>query len=572
MNFTGGITMFYLLANAGDGAVSHLNLVLLFGLLILGGTLGAQVFQKLHIPQVVGYVTVGIILGPGLKIVSQQAVEVLELFGLFTLGIIGFLIGGELKRNIFVRFGKQVFTILLFEGVVAFLLVLVAGFLTLLCFYDWQIALAIALVFGAICSATDPASTINVLWEYKTRGPLTTMLIAIVALDDALALVLYITSISLASLLTGHKEAGLLTMVFHSFYEMAGSLGLGAAAGLILPWILRRTDNEEKILILTVGIVVLIIGLARALGLDIILSSMAMGVTLVNMSPRQSVRSFEVVRRFSPPLYVLFFVLIGARLNVNMTSQIGVLAGVYVLSSVIGKTTGSYWGAVYSKAVPEIRKYLGFCLYQQGTIAFALLIMASHRFEGQIRDMMLSVIIAGVFILQLFGPLFVKMGIKKAGEVGMNITEEDLIKTYTVKDVMDSEPASIAQDLPLQQILEVFSTTDSVYYPVVDGQSRITGIITIPDIKEMFASREVAGWLLACDVAEPVRDKTTPDKPLEEAMEQMRRYDLGNMPVVASDGSDELVGVLDYRKTLRKISAEVLNRRKIADGIAVATG
>jgi len=160
------------------------------------------------------------------------------------------------------------------------------------------------------------------------------------------------------------------------------------------------------------------------------------------------------------------------------------------------------------------------------------------------------------------------VGVKKAGEVGMNVTEEDLIKTYTVADVMDTSPTTITQDLPLQQILEVFSTSESVYYPVIDAQLRITGVVTIPDIKEMFANQDVAGWLLACDVAEPVRDKTTPDKPLEEVIEHMRRYHLENVPVVASEDNDELVGVLDYSKTLRKISAEILHKREMADGQA----
>ena len=347
---------------------------------------------------------------------------------------------------------------------------------------------------------------------------------------------------------------------------------LGAAGGLILLWLIRRTDNEERILILTVGMVVLSIGLAKSLGLDIILLSMALGMTLVNLSPRQSVRSFELVRKFSPPLYILFFVLIGARLNVTLTSKVWILAAVYVIGSIAGKTTGSYLGAVYCRSTPAIRKYLGLCLYQQGTIAMALLIMASHRFEGQVRDMMLSVIITGVFVLQLIGPMFVRIGIKKAGEVGLNITEGDLIKTYAVADVMDTKPTSISQDLPLQRILEVFSSSESSYYPVVDSKSVVIGIITIAGIKEMFANQDVAGWLLACDVAEPVRDKTTPNKPLEEAMEHMRLYDLENIPVVADEKSDELVGVLDYHRSLRKISAEVLQRRKAADEMALAAG
>jgi Mg/Co/Ni transporter MgtE len=182
------------------------------------------------------------------------------------------------------------------------------------------------------------------------------------------------------------------------------------------------------------------------------------------------------------------------------------------------------------------------------------------------------VVMTATFLMEVFGPMLVKLGVKKAGEVGMNVTEEDLIKTYAVRDVMNSEPASIPQDLPLHQILEVFSTTDSLYYPVVDSQSRIIGVITVAGIKEMFANQDVAGWLLACDVAEPVLDRTTPRKPLEEAMERMRHYDLENMPVVVGDGSDELVGVLDYRMVNRKISAEVLHRRKRADEMALATG
>jgi predicted transcriptional regulator len=219
-----------------------------------------------------------------------------------------------------------------------------------------------------------------------------------------------------------------------------------------------------------------------------------------------------------------------------------------------------------------VRKYLGICLQSQAGVAIGLAILAGQQFNKDLGHTIIMIVMTATFLMEIVGPVLVKVGVKKAGEVGMNVTEEDLIKTYTVKDVMDAKPASIAQDLSLQQILEVFSTSESVYYPVIDAQSRITGIITIPDIKEMFANREFAGWLLACDVAEPVRDKTTPNKPLEEAIEQMRRYDLESIPVVASDGSDQLVGVLDYRKTLRKISAEVLHRRKTADEVAVATG
>ena len=182
---------FTIITAQGHASGGELNLILLLGIAVFAGTIGAKLFQKLKIPQIVGYVTIGIILGPVAGVIKPQSVETLETFNLFALGIIGFLIGGELKREIFVKFGRQVMTILLFEGMAAFFLVGCVSFGIMMLFKDWQTSLAVAVVFAAICSATDPASTINVLWEYKTRGPVTTMVTAIVALDDALALVLY---------------------------------------------------------------------------------------------------------------------------------------------------------------------------------------------------------------------------------------------------------------------------------------------------------------------------------------------------------------------------------------------
>ncbi len=553
---------------AGTQDYGHLNLVLLFGLIILSGAFGARLFQKLHIPQVVGYITIGIVLGPLLNIVSQQTVQALEPFGLFALGVIGFLIGGELKREIFARFGKQVFAILLFEGGMAFLLVLLLSFLALCLFYDWQTALAIGVVFGAICSATDPASTVNILWEYKARGPLTSMLTAIVALDDALALVLYISSVSLAGFLTGSKQAGLWLLIFHSFYEVIGSLVLGVAAGLILSWIAKKSEDDDRTLVLSISMILLTIGLAIYLGLDVILSSMACGTMLVNILPRRSSRSFELVTRFSPPIYVMFFVIIGARLNVNFTGSILLLAGTYVIGSTVGKTAGSYLGAVYSKAVPTVRRYLGFCLYQQGTIAVALLLMASQRFEGRVRDMMLSVIIAGVLILQLIGPILTKIGVKKAGEAGLNITEEDLIKTYNVTDVMEVNIPTITAGASLNEVVKIVSGTENFYYPVVDNAKKLIGAITLAGIRNTFATQELNEWLVALDIMEPVIAKVTPDTRLSEAFEGASQLDTEYLPVVVSQQDDSFVGLLNCRAVRRQLSAEILSRQQKVDNIA----
>jgi len=549
--------------------IHHLNMLLMIGIAIFFATAGAHIFQKLRIPQVVGYVAMGIVLGPILKIIPPQIVESFRPLSMFALGIIGFLIGGELKKDIFVKYGKQVFYILLYEGLAAAVFAGLLCFFALMLFFDWKISVAAAIVFGAICSATDPASTVAVLWEYKCRGPLTTMLITIVALDDALAALLYIISVAVSDILVGAgHQSSFGILLLNAFYEACGSLLMGFIVGMLLKWLMVRIEDIEKLFIATVGIIIIIVGLSMSLGFDVILSSMACGATLINVAPRRSASSFETIQKFSSPLYVLFFVIIGATLDISGTtkSMLPVLAA-YVVGTVIGKTAGSWLGAISSGACASIRKYLGTSLYQQGTVAIALLIVASARFEGQVRSMMLAVIIAGIFIFQMFGPIFVKISVKKAREVGMDVTEEDLIRQYSVKEVMDSNPTTLREDLPLDEIINIFSTTDSLYYPVIDEQSKLKGIISVSGIKETFAYQNVASWLLACDIAQPALDKTTWNTPLTEAMEHMKQFDLEYMPVVSGD-NNKLVGIIDARAVNRKISAEVVKKHKQADEMA----
>lgn len=553
-------------SSSGEG----LNIVLIIGLAIFFGTIGAKVFQILRIPQIIGYIVIGIIMGPGLGQISLRTLEVLEPFNVFALGIIGFMIGGELKRDVFVKFGRQVIAILVFEGLTAFLLVGTLSFGVMMMFgTEWHMSLAVAAVFAAICAATDPASTVNVLWEYKTRGPLTSMLTAIVALDDALAMILYIVSVSVAGALTGHQaEGGVLTIVFHALYEIVGSLLLGFGAGWLLSWIIKRIKEDERVLVFTLGTIILTIGIATNFGMDVILSAMAMGVTLINCIPRRSIKSFEIIRKISPPVYVLFFVIIGSRLNIsNINGQVLLLAGAYIFGSIIGKTSGSCWGASYSKAIPVIRKYLGFCLYQQGTIAIALLIMASGRFEGAIRDTMISVIVIGVFVLQLIGPLCVKLGVKKAGEVGMNITEEDLIKSFKVSDVMETDVPLISSGLCLSEVIKVVSSTKSFYYSVVDQNNNLVGAVTLDGIRNTFMTQEINDWLIALDIAEPIIERISPQMPLEEAFGKSEKLNLDYIPVTISEEDKQFAGILNVRAAHRSLSTEVLSRQQKADNI-----
>jgi len=554
-------------------SVEHLNIILLMGLAIFLGTVGARIFQKFRVPQVVGYVVIGLVIGQsGLNIIGRDTVELLSSFNMFALGIIGFMIGGQLRADVFKKYGRQFLIILCSEAIAAFVIVaLLTGLAAWYFTADVQTSVAVALVLGAIASATAPAATVNVLWEYKTRGPLTSTVLAIVALDDALALLLYGFAASIAAALIGRTNGPLLAIVLTAALEIVGAIVLGVLAGSVLSFILKRIKDTDKALAFTISSVLLVIGISITLKLGAILAAMTLGATIANLARRKRHTTFELVEKFSPPIYALFFVLAGAHLVLReITGWMIVMVLVYLAGRTAGKVLGSAFGAGWSHAADVVRKYLGLCLLSQAGVAIGLAIISSRLFQGEFGHAIIAIVMASTFVVEIFGPMLVKLGVKKAGEVGMNVTEEDLIKTYKVADVMDTSPTSIPQDMPLPQILEVFSTSDSLYYPVIDAQSRIKGVITIADIKEMFASRDVAAWLLACDVAEPVLDKTTPNTPLEEAFDQMRRYDIESIPVVADDSSNQLVGVLDYRKVNRKISAEVLHRQKTADGIATA--
>ena len=542
-----------------------MDFILLAGIAIFCGAVVAWFVHKLNVPQIIGYVALGVLIGPVLKIMPPATVSNFEPFNLFALGLIGFLIGGELDRSIFVRFGRQVIIMLLFEGIMAFLLVGILSFVVMICFTSWTQALAVSVVFGAICSATDPASTIGVLWEYKARGPLTTMLTALVALDDALALVLYAIGVSVAGIVTGHQEQGFISALTGSLYHIFGSVVLGVAAGLILCRILKHIKDAPKVLAFTTGMILVIVGLEPKLELDVIIAAMSMGVVLINSDTHRMKSCFELMHKFSEPIYILFFVFVGARLDISsLNTLIILLSIVYVLGSIVGKTSGAYLGGLYAGAVKNVRKYLGFCLYPQGGIAVGLLIMAGKKFDTQTGQLMLFVVIVGAFVLQVIGPFGVKYGAGKAGEIGLNITEDDLILGYNVSDVM-IDVTTIAPGMTLAEVIKLVSTTDSFYYPVLDDDRRMIGAITLDGIRNTFATQELNDWLIAMDISEPVKDTVTDTLALSDALQMADELNVDFLPVLTETGG--YAGILDISAVRRRLSAEVLAKQKEADGM-----
>ena len=545
-----------------------LGILFALGVAVIGGTVGGRLFRRLHVPQVIAYLLIGLLIGEsGLNLLSVSDFGEVNLLDYFALGIIGFMIGGELKAESFKKYGRQFITIMLSEGIGAFLLVggLVFAF-SMLFTNDIKLSAAMAVVLGAISSATDPASTVQVLWEYKTRGALTTAAIAIVALDDALALTLYAIGTSLAGVLTGHEEHGVTLAVLYAVYELAFAILVGFAAGFGLKWMLKRMRERDNEITFAVGTVLLVIGASLLLNLDVILASMMLGLTLVNTAPRRSRDTFDVVKRFSPPIYVLFFVMAGARLKVaDLSFWAWTLVASYVLGRTIGKISGAYLGAALSNAVAAVKRYLGMCLFAQGGVAIGLSIVASRRFEDEISSMVVLVVAATTFIVQILGPLFIKTGVKKAGEIGMNVTEEDLLGVYNVKDVMNAKPVSLYEGASLREVVRTVGNTKSYYYPVVDNDGNLTSCVTFDGLRNTFATQEINDWLVTLDIAEPVIARVTPDVPLSSALELSMSRGVEYLPVVSSSEDMHLDGILEIRSVKRQLSAEVLSRQQKAD-------
>ncbi len=549
--------------------LSHLDSLLLMGIILFGGTLGGRYFQKLKIPQVVGYILIGVIIGKSvLGIVNTEILSNLQPFSYFALAIIGFMIGGELKIKVFKKYGRQFSWILLLEAFIPFVVVtLLTG--TILWFFtrDLNTSLAISLLLGSISAATAPAATTDVLWENKTKGPVTSILLGIVAMDDGVALLLFALVSSIAGVLLGQTTQPIWQSMLHLVYEISLSVFLGFLFGFVLSRIIRSYKDDDKILAFSLGSILLLIGVASALGVDLILAAMSMGFFKTNFTPRSSETTFKLVERFSPPIYVLFFVLVGAKMDFStLTPFVIIMALTYLLARTTGKFIGARLGARISGAPETVRKYLPFCLLSQAGVAIGLSIIAGEKFPGETGNMIILIITTTTFIVQLVGPSSVKYAVTKAGEVGLNITEEDFLKSSAAKDILVGEPLVVLDQMPASEVLEVFSIHDNLYFPVLTAASngkKLVGVITIDSLRETLSDLDMTRWLLAHDLMEDVAVTCDEETPLLEVRELMAEFHVQYIPVCGKQG--DYKGIIEERLIQKHISSRILEIQQEAE-------
>ena len=544
------------------------GLLFLFGLAIFGGILSALLFKKIKIPQVLGYIAMGIVIGQsGFRLISQVHIDHLVTFNYFALGIIGFLVGAEIKFDDMKKYGKQFSLILLGEGVIAFILV---GGLVTLCLWkvcgNIPVSLAGGLVFGAIASATDPAATINVLWEYRTAGILTTTVIAIVALDDALAMFLYGFGTSISSLLTG-EGSSVVRELGSVFLELLYSAGTGIITGLLLGWTIRKVRNRDTLFVLSFGLLLICIGLSVLMEFDIILAAMFTGVTFVNLVPARSRDIVDNIKGISTPIYILFFVLVGARINfASMPSWLWLIIAVYVVFRSAGKYLGAMSGALISKAEPVVVKNIGMTLFSQGGVAIGLSIMAGNHLDGiavadslSLGDVIVFGVTTTTFIVQLIGPLMVKIAAKRAGEAGRDITLEDVISSWKTEDCIEENSISVNVNDTIRDIIDQFSESDASFVSVTDNNKQFKGIISFKDLKSVLFDSSTWDWLVAEDFLRKVKNYAVHNSSLADAFDLMNQLHLDQLPVLSGYDSSTWLGVVDRKKITRSARKSIVS-------------
>ena len=385
-----------------------MNILLLIGIAMAAGLLVSRGARAVKLPNVTAFLVAGLIIGPCVAgIISKEQAESMGVISEAALGFIAYAIGGEFKLAYLKKIGKAPLTITVFQGLTTAICVDVG-------LIAFGVDVPLALLLGAIALATAPAATLMVVRQYKAHGPVTQMLLPVVAMDDALGLMVFSISASVAQGMLGGAVT-VQSMVLTPILEIVGSIALGGALGWVLAFGARFFASRGNKLALSIALVLAGVGLCDMWNLSSLLVCMMIGAVMVNLSQVHEVL-MEQCDRFTPPLFLLFFVLSGADLDLSVLPSVGLIGVGYLLLRSIGKWGGTMLGAVCVKADSNIKKYLGLTLLPQAGVAIGMASLVAARFPT-LGAQVNTIVLAGVLVFELIGPLITKFALKKAGEI-----------------------------------------------------------------------------------------------------------------------------------------------------------
>ena len=408
------------------------QMLICLSIALIAGLLMSRLAKAVNLPAVTSYLVAGLLLGPfvlgrlglsGLGI-GFGSLEQVEGYGVVTqvaLGFIAFVIGNEFRLSSLRSMGQQAITVGIAQAVITTALVDVA-LVGVHLLFPQVLSLASAITLGSIAAATAPAATLMVVKQYKAKGPLTHLLLMVVAIDDAVGLVLFSASYGVANALEqGHMD--LLSVVVEPLMEILLSLLLGAVAGYLLNLLEVYFHSRSKRMSLSVAFVLLTVGVSLLevevggvrCGFSLLLVCMMTGTVFCNVCPT-SEELMDRLDRWVSPINILFFVLSGAELDLTILSNpLVLLVGVvYIASRSLGKISGAYTSCRATKCSPSIQKYLGITLLPQAGVALGMAAEAAQLSDGH---MVRNVVLFSVLVYELVGPTLTKISLTAAGEI-----------------------------------------------------------------------------------------------------------------------------------------------------------
>ena len=409
-----------------------MSILLSVSVAMLAGLLMTRLFKRFHLPAVTAYLVAGVLIGPyclgavghvdGLGFASMEAVSALSLVSEVALGFIAFSIGNEFRLEDLKHTGKQAAVIGVVQALVAALVVDIA-LIGLHYLMPQHLTMAQAITLGAIATATAPAATLMVVRQYKAKGPLTDLLLPIVALDDAVGLVVFAVSFGIAKTLVS-GTVDMISILINPLVEIAASLTLGAVMGWLLTQLEKLFNSNTNRLNMTIAFVFLTASLSMmefeigsvTVGFSSLLVCMMLGTVFCNLCPL-SHDLMDKTDRWTSPLFALFFVISGAELELSVFTNAAIvgIGAVYILFRSLGKYYGSFVSAKWTKCAPQICKYLGITLLPQAGVALGMCMTAKQL--GAEGDLIRNIILFSVLIYELVGPLMTKMALTKAGDI-----------------------------------------------------------------------------------------------------------------------------------------------------------
>ena len=410
-----------------DISFLDLSALTLLGIATIVGFYMGHAARWIKLPSLIGYMVLGVVIGPSLlHLLSESTLEPLSFITEISLGFVAFSIGAELSLSTLRRLGPGIISIIFAESFGAFFMVTAGIYLV-------TRDLPLSLIFGAMAPASAPAGTVAVIQEYKAKGVLTNALYAVVGFDDGLAIIIFGFAAAVAKNIligetVGHNESILLSML-SPLKEIGFSILVGGIVGFIFCQIVRRLQNSKDIFIIVFGAVLLATGLSLRWHLSLIMTNMVVGFVLVNTRRESLVRRVMVpIMEIMPLVFILFFCLAGAHLELSALSALGAIGLVYILGRTAGLIGGARVGALIGHVDHKIKKYIGLGILSQAGVAIGLSLIVKHEFaqiDAQyhiphaltIGATVLTTITATCIFFEVIGPIFTKIILTKAGEI-----------------------------------------------------------------------------------------------------------------------------------------------------------